>query len=160
MKENSNKNRLDKSSTNESSKNDKSVPNEENNIKEDLIGRTLFGKYKVIKKIAEGTQSTIYSGENIKTGEGIAIKTEKKNDNTCLLEQEINILIKLKQHEGIVNLISCGKRKNFNRKTFRKIIRCAIFRFIKKIYITRYMSNCYTMSRPSRIYTFKRNNSL
>ena len=112
MKENSNKNRLDESSTNESSKNDKSVPNEENNIKEDLIGRTLFGKYKVIKKIAEGTQSTIYSGENIKTGEGIAIKTEKKNDNTCLLEQEINILIKLKQHEGIVNLISCGKRKN------------------------------------------------
>ena len=46
MEENTSKNRLEESSTKENSTNDKSVSKEENTIKDDLTGKTLFGKYK------------------------------------------------------------------------------------------------------------------
>ena len=106
---NSNKNRHSETPTNDTSNNNKISSPEENNEKLDFTDKILFGKYKVIKKIGEGSQSTIYSGENIKTNEGIAIKVEKKNEGDCLLEQEIKMLIRLKEHEGIVNIITCGK---------------------------------------------------
>ena len=106
---NSNKNRHSENPTNDTSNNNKISSPEENNEKLDFTDKILFGKYKVIKKIGEGSQSTIYSGENIKTNEGIAIKVEKKTEGDCLLEQEIKMLIRLKEHEGIVNIITCGK---------------------------------------------------
>ena len=126
MEENTNKNRLEESSTKENSTNDKSVSKNENIIKDDLTGKILFGKYKVLKKIGDGSQSTIYSGENIKTGEGVAIKAEKQDAKDHLLEEEMKILSTLKNHEGIVDIIACGRKsqnfilmKNFFR-AFRK----------------------------------------
>jgi len=80
-----------------------------NNDKKDLSNKILFGKYRVLKKIGEGSQSIIYAGENIKTKEGVAIKTEKINTKDCLLKQEIKVLISLKNHPGIVNIITCGR---------------------------------------------------
>ena len=109
MEENSNKKRPEEFSLTKSYTNNKSISKNENNIKEDLVGKVLFGKYKVIKKIGDGSQSTIYSGENIKTGEGVAIKAENQDSKDHLLEQEIKILIELKNHEGIVNIITCGR---------------------------------------------------
>ena len=105
---NTNKNKQEQIST--SPVNDDKIDTETNNDdKKDLTNKILFGKYRVIKKIGEGSQSTIYSGENIKTKEGIAIKTEKMKTKDCLLKQEIKVLISLKNHPGIVNIITCGR---------------------------------------------------
>ena len=107
---NSNKNKNLETPKNATSNNIKISYPEENNEKNIFIDKIFFGKYKVIKKIGEGSQSMIFSGENIKTNEGIAIKVEKrKKEEDCLLKQEIKYLIKLKEHEGIVNIITCGK---------------------------------------------------
>ena len=121
MEENTNKNRLEESSTKENSTNDKSVSKNENIIKDDLTGKILFGKYKVLKKIGDGSQSTIYSGENIKTGEGVAIKAEKQDAKDHLLEEEMKILSTLKNHEGIVDIIACG-RKGHNFILIEKLL--------------------------------------
>ena len=76
---------------------------------DELINKIIFGKYKVLKKIGSGAQSTIYSGENIKTKESIAIKAENQKKTEGLLKQEIKVLIELRNHEGIVNIITCGR---------------------------------------------------
>ena len=110
MNENNNKNRQEESSTNNTSKKDKPLSHEENNENKDLIGNTLFGKYLIKKKIGSGSQSMIFSGQNIKTKEEVAIKVESQNNNNCLLKEEIKMLIRLKNHKGIVNIITCGKR--------------------------------------------------
>lgn len=59
------------------------------------------------KKIGTGSQSTVYSGENIKTKENIVIKAENQKANNSLLKQEIKVLIALRNHEDIVNIITC-----------------------------------------------------
>ena len=105
----------------ENTNNDKSVSKDENTMKDDLTGKTLFGKYKVLKKIGDGSQSTIYSGENIKTGEGVAIKAEKQDVKDHLLEEEMKILSILKNHEGIVDIIACG-RKGHNFILIEKLL--------------------------------------
>ena len=109
----SSKNRPSETPNKKTSKNVIISSIEENNDKKDFTDKILFGKYKVIKKIGEGSQSIIYSGENIKNNEGVAIKIEKKKDEDCLLEQEIRMLIRLKEHEGIVNIITCGKNGEY-----------------------------------------------
>lgn len=60
------------------------------------------------KKIGTGSQSTVYSGENIKTKENIVIKAENRKANDSLFKREIKVLIALRNHEDIVNIITCG----------------------------------------------------
>ena len=107
--ENINKNRQEGSSINDNSKIQNNPLPDSNNSKQDFIGKVIFGKYRVIKKIGEGSQSSLYSGENIKTKENVAIKTEKKKEVDCLLQKEIYFLYRLKDQKGIVNLLTCGR---------------------------------------------------
>ena len=109
---NNNKNKQEEisiSPTNDAKIENTILPESNNDDKKDLINKILFGKYRILKKIGEGSQSTIFSGENIKTKEGIAIKTEKMKTKDCLLKQEIKVLISLKNNPGIVNIITCGR---------------------------------------------------
>ena len=106
---NINKNRQEGSPNNDNSKNLKNELPDSNNSKQDFTGKVLFGKYRVIKKIGEGSQSSIYSGENIKTKESVAIKTEKQKEIDCLLKKEIYFLYRLKGQKGIADLITCGR---------------------------------------------------
>ncbi len=102
--DNINKNRQEDSS---SSINDKSKS--QSNSENDFTGKVLFGKYKIVKKIGEGSQSSIYSGENIKTKESFAIKIEKLKEIDCLLKKEIYFLYRLKGQRDIADLVTCGK---------------------------------------------------
>ena len=107
--ENINKNRQEGSSINDNSK-IKNIPlPDSNKSQQDFTGKVLFGKFRIIKKIGEGSQSSIYSAENIKTKESVAIKTEKQKEVDCLLQKEIYFLYRLKDQKGIANLITCGR---------------------------------------------------
>ena len=77
--------------------------------KNDFTDKIIFGKYRIIKKIGEGSQSSIYSGENTETKEKVAIKMEKQKAKDCLLKNEIYLLYRFKNDEGIANIITCGR---------------------------------------------------
>ena len=76
------------------------------------INQIFFKKYKVIKKIAEGTFGLIYEGINIKTNKPIAIKLEERSQYN-ILEQEGYILFTVKGF-GIVELLSFGRNRKYN----------------------------------------------
>ena len=80
--------------------------------KDPNINEIFFKKYKVIKKIAEGSFGSIYEGINIMTNIHIAIKLEDRSQNN-FLEKEAYNLFTLKGF-GIVELISFGRNKKYN----------------------------------------------
>jgi len=54
--------------------------------------KIIFGKYKILKKLGEGSFGKIFSAVNLQTGENYALKFEDKKANHNLLEQEACIL--------------------------------------------------------------------
>ena len=80
--------------------------------KDPNINKIYFKKYKVLKRIGEGSFGSIYEGINIQTNEKIAIKLEDRAQYN-LLEEEGYTLFTLKGF-GIVELISYGRNKEYN----------------------------------------------
>jgi len=60
--------------------------------------KVLGKKYKILEKIGNGKFGIVYKGINLKSGETIAIKTEKKNCDIRLLKNETTILKYLHDH--------------------------------------------------------------
>ena len=74
----------------------------------------IFKKFKPLKLIGKGTFSTVYLAENISNSQQVAVKVEKRiNDSTDLLESEAFLLYKLRGF-GIPEVISFGRLKNYN----------------------------------------------
>ena len=67
----------------------------ENIINDPLIGKILFNKYRLLKKIGNGTFGNIYLSNDNFTKEYYAIKIENKNKFLNFLENEVNILLYL-----------------------------------------------------------------
>lgn len=76
-------------------------------------GRYFYNKYKVIKKIGEGSFGHIYSAANITNDEVVALKLEKKEEKNDLLETESYILAYLKG-KGIPYVKSYGYSGSWN----------------------------------------------
>ena len=76
---------------------------------ENIIGN----KYKLLGKIGEGSFGEIYKGQNIRTGELVAIKMETIESNTKLLKNESIIYQFLNGLSGIPNVKWFGKDDNF-----------------------------------------------
>ena len=76
---------------------------------ENIIGN----KYKLLGKIGEGSFGEIYKGQNIRTGELVAIKMETIESNTKLLKNESIIYQFLNGLAGIPNVKWFGKDENF-----------------------------------------------
>lgn len=76
-------------------------------------GRYFYNKYKVIKKIGEGSFGHIYSAANITNDETVALKLEKKEEKNDLLETESYILAYLKG-KGIPFVKSYGYSGSWN----------------------------------------------
>jgi len=76
---------------------------------ENIIGN----KYKIVKKIGEGSFGAIYKGQNIRTRELVAIKMETIESNTKLLKNESIIYQFLNGVAGIPNVKWFGKDDNF-----------------------------------------------
>ena len=87
----------------------------EKNKTDYILSLIFFKKYKPIKQIGQGSFSDIFEGENILTGEKVAIKLEyNQNNNNQLLYQEAKYLYLLRKCPGIIDIISYGVRKYFN----------------------------------------------
>lgn len=71
-----------------------------NNYKMNIISN----KYKIIDKLTNGTFGTIYKGENIRTGEFVAIKFEPKNCIMKSLKNEAKIYQYLGKQDGFPQL--------------------------------------------------------
>ena len=76
-------------------------------------GRFFYNKYKVLKKIGEGSFGQIYSAIIVTNDEQIALKLEKKDERNDLLETESYILAYLKG-KGIPFVKSYGYSGSWN----------------------------------------------
>ena len=90
----------------------KSENDNENNLKDELIkGEIFFNKYKIIKKIGEGTFSKVYKA--IYKGNYYALKIENRRDGSNLLEEEAAIMSYLKG-PNIPLITSFGYNDEYN----------------------------------------------
>ena len=80
-----------------------------------ILSSIFFKKFKPIKEIGKGSFSNIYEGQNIITGEKVALKIEEKTKNEIeLLKSEACYLYLLRNCPGIVKIISFGVSNMFN----------------------------------------------
>lgn len=77
-----------------------------------IVMELINKKYKLIKKIGEGSFGSIYKGENIRTRELVAIKVETINKNHKLLKNESIIYQYLNNVEGIPSVKWFGRDNN------------------------------------------------
>ena len=77
-----------------------------------LKNKTIFKKYKVLKILGKGSFGCVFQGRNLIDNSEIAIKTEKINAKSHLLETESNFLSLLKGF-GIPEIRSYGRYGNF-----------------------------------------------
>ena len=78
----------------------------------DLIKKTIFGKYKVLKVLGKGAFGKIFQGVNILTNEQVAIKAEDWKVKGEFLEGEAYILYYLRNF-GIPEIKSFGTYKKY-----------------------------------------------
>ena len=83
----------------------------------------IFGKFKILKKIGEGSFGKVYSGLNENTQEPVAIKLEPKTAYSNCLKSEALYLFMLKVSEyQQLKLLEHIKNTIFQRKTFQEIL--------------------------------------
>ena len=78
-----------------------------------ISNNLIFGKFKLLKKIGEGSFGQVYSGINEKTKEPVAIKLEPKSLSLNYLKSEAIYLFMLKG-VGIPALKAFGTNKKYN----------------------------------------------
>ena len=72
------------------------------------------GKYKISKKLGRGAFGDLYSGINLKTNEEVAIKLEKLDTQTPMLQYEAKIYEKFQGGPGIPTIHWYGVEGDFN----------------------------------------------
>lgn len=73
----------------------------------------IDGKYKILKKLGEGSFGKIFSGINNNTKEEVAIKIEQ-DSNSSVLKNEARMYTALREIDGIPNIRAWGKEGKFN----------------------------------------------
>jgi len=72
-------------------------------MNDELENKIIFGKYKLLKKIGEGSFGKIYHSININTKIEYALKLENRNDNENILEAEACIIAYLRGSIQFIN---------------------------------------------------------
>jgi serine/threonine protein kinase len=88
-------------------------------------------KYKLIKKINEGSFGTIFKAENIRTKEMVAIKFENKSEQMKSLKNEARIYQYLGKLNGFPQLKTFGTTGEFNYLVM-DLLGCSLTNIIKK----------------------------
>ena len=86
---------------------------EDDENKKEKNKNLIFGRYKIIKKLDEGSFGKVYSGLNTKTNEKVAIKLEPKSNPVHFLETEAYYLYILRG-VGIPKLVTFGHNEKYN----------------------------------------------
>ena len=79
---------------------------------EELLTRIIFGKYKIVNLLGNGSFGYVFKGKNITNGEKVAIKIENWKTQGNILEGEAFILFHLKG-VGVPEVKSFGKIGNY-----------------------------------------------
>jgi len=74
----------------------------------------IGNKYKIINKISEGVFGEVFKGENIRSGEVVAIKLEKRIDDIKTLKNEAKIYQYLGKKDGFPQLKWYGTSETLN----------------------------------------------
>ena len=79
----------------------------------DIYCHLIFGRYKIIRKLDEGSFSKVYLGINIKNNMKVAIKLESKSNSILFLKTEAFYLLTLKGL-GIPKIETFGHNEKYN----------------------------------------------
>jgi serine/threonine protein kinase len=91
----------------------------------------LANKYEIIKKISEGSFGSVYKAKNIRTGELVAIKIERKNDNNInTIKSEAKIYQYLSKQHGFPQLKWYGTTDQFNYLVINLLV-CSLTKLTK-----------------------------
>lgn len=74
----------------------------------------IANKYKILNKISEGSFGLVYKGQNIRTGEKVAIKIEKRSGEYNVLKTEAKIYQYLGKLDGFPQLKWFGTDVKYN----------------------------------------------
>jgi serine/threonine protein kinase len=74
----------------------------------------IANKYKILNKISEGSFGLVYKGQNIRTGEKVAIKIEKRSGEYNILKTEAKIYQYLGKLDGFPQLKWFGTDVKYN----------------------------------------------
>jgi serine/threonine protein kinase len=75
----------------------------------------IGNKYELVKKISQGSFGALYQGKNIRTGELVAIKVEKRSENEVnTLKYEATVYNYLKNIDGFIKLRWFGTDEKYN----------------------------------------------
>ncbi len=61
-------------------------------MNDELENKIIFGKYKLLKKIGEGSFGKIFHSINVNTKQEYALKLENRSENESILEAEACII--------------------------------------------------------------------
>jgi len=74
----------------------------------------ISDKYKLLKKIGNGSFGTVFLGESLRTRRRVAIKLEYKTQNSTFLKREAQIYQYLGDHAGIIKVKNYGSTEKFD----------------------------------------------
>jgi len=90
----------------------------------------IANKYKILNKISEGSFGLVYKGQNIRTGEKVAIKIEKRSSEFNVLKTEARIYQYLGKLDGFPQLKWFGTDVKYNYLVI-DLYRCSLHSLIK-----------------------------
>ena len=91
----------------------------------------LANKYEILKRISEGSFGSVYKAKNIRTGELVAIKIERKNDNNInTIKSEAKIYQYLAKQHGFPQLKWYGTTDQFNYLVINLLV-CSLTKLTK-----------------------------
>jgi len=90
----------------------------------------IANKYKILNKISEGSFGLVYKGQNIRTGENVAIKIEKRCGNYNILKSEAKIYQYLGKLDGFPQLKWFGTDVKYNYLVI-DLYNCSLHSLIK-----------------------------
>jgi serine/threonine protein kinase len=90
----------------------------------------IANKYKILNKISEGSFGFVYKGQNIRTGEKVAIKIEKRCGEYNILKSEAKIYQYLGKLDGFPQLKWFGTDVKYNYLVI-DLYRCSLNSLIK-----------------------------
>ena len=90
----------------------------------------ISNKYKILNKISEGSFGLVYKGPNVRTGEKVAIKIEKRSGDYNILKTEARIYQYLGKLDGFPQLKWFGTDIKYNYLVI-DLYKCSLHTLIK-----------------------------